>query len=100
MYGWLGRDERYLERTLTHARCVLRDGLGIGLLPEFLRPILGPLITWQGKKACEDSISILMPLVETRLAQFRGGYRTEEPPVSFEHIPSHHDRTAVPLSKF
>jgi hypothetical protein len=82
MCWWLGRNKRYLERTLTHARCVLRDGVGIGLLPEFLKPVLGPLITWQGKKACEDSISMLMPLVETRLIEFREGYRAKEPLVS------------------
>jgi hypothetical protein len=82
MCWWLGRDKRYLERTLTHARCVLRDGVGIGLLPTFFKPVLGPLITWQGQKACEDSISMLMPLVEKRLSEFREGYQAAEHPVS------------------
>lgn len=78
----LCRDQHFLERVLTHARAVLRDGVFIGLLPRLMKPILGPLIVWQGRKACEDSIAILLPVVEERLRQFRDSrYDGDSPPV-------------------
>jgi hypothetical protein len=64
---------------MTHARCVLRDGVALGFVPAFLKPILGPLIVWRGKKACEDCIKILVPIVEKRIEQFQRGKREGTP---------------------
>lgn len=85
----IGRNETFLKRSINYSMSTQRDGPAIALLPAFLKPVLGPLITWSGKRDCEACIKMLLPLVEQRLEEY---LRNKDdpawiPPVSIAILP-------------
>ncbi|KAL9621902.1 MAG: hypothetical protein Q9160_003723 [Pyrenula sp. 1 TL-2023] len=67
----LCRDENYLNPLQSYCMSVLRNGILIQMFPSFMRPVIGPLIAWKGKRECESCIKILIPIVNERLAQYK-----------------------------
>ena len=63
----LGRNETFLKHSIRYSMSIQRDGPLISIIPNFLKPILAPFITWSGKRDCEICINILLPLVQQRL---------------------------------
>ncbi|KAJ7241340.1 cytochrome P450 [Mycena haematopus] len=66
----LCRDKAFLDNNVAHAIDVIRSAQRIGLVPPFLRPLLGPLISSKNTSNAK-AMKILRPLIEERLARER-----------------------------
>ncbi|KAK7061206.1 cytochrome P450 [Favolaschia claudopus] len=64
----LCRDQKYLDLILNYTVTVFTRGTLIGLLPSFLKPILGPLISTR-KSSLRHALKFLQPLIDERLAK-------------------------------
>ncbi|KAF7367750.1 hypothetical protein MSAN_00838900 [Mycena sanguinolenta] len=64
----LCRDKAYLANNVAYTVDVIRSANKITLLPPFLRPIFGPLISSKNKSNAK-AMEILGPLIEERLAK-------------------------------
>ncbi|KAJ6505550.1 cytochrome P450 [Mycena sanguinolenta] len=64
----LCRDKAYLANNVAYTIDVIRSANKIVLLPPFLRPIFGPLISSKNKSNAK-AMKILGPLIEERLAK-------------------------------
>lgn len=64
------------------------QGLFITVVPKILKPLLGPLISWQARRDTELGIKACMPLIKSRLSTYyenvgsRNKARNESQPVS------------------
>ncbi|KAH7128940.1 cytochrome P450, partial [Dactylonectria macrodidyma] len=63
----LCRDVTYLETVRRFAINMPFQGLFITLVPKILKPILGPLISWQARRDTETGIRACMPVIKARL---------------------------------
>lgn len=82
-----------MKPLLKYTTAVLWAGLLIDVFPPFLRPIVGPLISWKIHRHCKTCIRFLTPHVEERLKLYvmykegvAGGW---EPPVRVPVTPSY-----------
>jgi len=78
----LCRDKDYLRSTCTFARSVVITAGLINLLPTFLRPILGPLITAYDKTHYYQISRKIFPIVKERMADFKPGLDYRSPDYS------------------
>ncbi|KAJ6623269.1 cytochrome P450 [Mycena sp. CBHHK59/15] len=62
----LCRDPEYLELNINFAVAVIFRGLLIGLLPDFLKPILGPVLSTR-KSSLRRALKFLGPMLDQRL---------------------------------
>ena len=68
-----GRDPVYLETVRRFAIDMPLQGLSITLIPEMLKPIFGPLISWQARSDTKRGITACTPLIKARLNAFHKG---------------------------
>jgi cytochrome P450 len=78
----LCRDRAYLRSTCTFARSVVITAGLINLLPPFLRPILGPLITAYDKSHYYKIAKKIFPIVKERMVDFKPGMDYRKPDYS------------------
>ncbi|KAF8211729.1 cytochrome P450 [Mycena galopus ATCC 62051] len=62
----LCREQKYLDLILNYTTTVFTRGTIIGLLPAFLKPILGPLISTR-KSSIHYALKFLGPMIDERL---------------------------------
>lgn len=86
----MGRDERLLEASRLYANSVLLGGAVMNCFPPFLRGAAGPLIALRAKYYQKRCVNILVPVIEERMAIYRGLKKVKEVPVCFNpmfHVP-------------
>ncbi|KAK8087648.1 Cytochrome P450 [Apiospora hydei] len=62
------KNNEYLHRSRLYANSVLVDGCIINCIPPMLRPVLGPLVALRAKYHQRKLLTILIPMVEEKLA--------------------------------
>ncbi|KAJ4255993.1 hypothetical protein NW762_009067 [Fusarium torreyae] len=77
----LCRDAAYLETVRRFAIDMPFQGLFIGLVPNVLKPVLAPLMSWQARRDTEAGIKACMPLIQERLNAYRNHTGQEKQPV-------------------
>lgn len=67
-----GRNDDFLEAILVYTQGVFANGFLINmLLPAWLRPLLGYLITYPNERPLNKAVKIATPVIEARLADLQ-----------------------------